>query len=176
MLSIIDMVIVLGQRNISFHGHGWSKELKREDGNFDFFLHWKSRFDPILSEHLKSAKKNALYLSPMIRNELIDLAGVEVKEIILNEVRSAGWFSVMADECTDVATQEQMSICVQFVESKHPQVREEFVGFVQLENTGAASITAAILQFLKDCNLNIVRGQRYDGASVMAGKVSGVSA
>ena len=30
MLSIIDMVVVLGQRNIPFRGHGWSRELKKE--------------------------------------------------------------------------------------------------------------------------------------------------
>ena len=116
----------------------------------------------------------------MIQNELIALAGLEVKESILKDVRSAGWFSVMADECTDVATLEQMSMCIRFVDEStpdQPQVREEFVGFVQLDRTSAAFISEAILQFLKDCNLNIsnLRGQGYDGASVMAGKVSGVS-
>ena len=177
MLSMINMVMVLGQKNIPFRGHGSSRELKREDGNFDFFLHWKSPFYPVLSDHLQSAKKNALYLSPVIQNELIDLAGLVVKESILNDVRSAGWFSVMADECTDVATLEQMSICIRFVDRKTLQVREEFVGFVQLDNTDAASISTAILPFLKECNLSIgsLRGQVYDGASVMAGKASGVS-
>ena len=43
----------------------------------------------------------------MIQNELIAFAGLEVKESIVNDVRSARWFSVMADECTDVATLEQ---------------------------------------------------------------------
>ena len=113
----------------------------------------------------------------MIQNDA--LVGLEVKESILDDVRLAGWFSVMADECTDVATLEQMSMCIRFVDESHsdPQVREEFVGFVQLDSTDAAFISEAILQFLKDCNLNIsnLRGQGYDGASVMAGKVSGVS-
>lgn len=64
----------------------------------------------------------------MIQNELITLAGLEVKESILDDVRSAGWLSVMADECTDVATLEQMSMCIRFVDESHsdqPQVREE---------------------------------------------------
>ena len=136
--------------------------------------------DPLLSDHLQFAKKNASYLSPVIQNELIALAGLEVKESILKDVRSAGWFSVMADECTDVATLEQMSMCIRFVDEStpdQPQVREEFVGFVQLDRTSVAFISEAILQFLKDCNLNIsnLHGQGYDGASVMASKVSGVS-
>ena len=87
----------------------------------------------------------------------------------------------MADESTDVSTLEQMSICLRFVDESHPhqpEVREEFIGFVQLEKTDADSISKSILEFLENCNLDIsnLRGQGYDGASVMAGKVSGVSA
>ena len=37
LLSIIDFVIVLGQRNIPFRGHEWDKASKRENDNFDFF-------------------------------------------------------------------------------------------------------------------------------------------
>ena len=37
LLSIIDLVIVLGQRNIPFRGHEWDKASKRKNGNFDFF-------------------------------------------------------------------------------------------------------------------------------------------
>ena len=79
----------------------------------------------------------------MIQNELIALAGLEVKESILDDVRLAGWFSVMADECTDVATLEQMSMCIRFVDESHsdPQVREEFVRFVQLDSTDAVFIS-----------------------------------
>lgn len=40
VLSIIDVVIALGQWNIPFRGHSWSKELKKEDGNFEYFLRW----------------------------------------------------------------------------------------------------------------------------------------
>ncbi len=112
LLSIIDVVIALGQRNVPFRGHGWNKESRREDGNFDYFLHWKSHFDPVLKEHLQHGKRNASYKSPKIQNELIDLAGLEVRDSILCDARSAIWFSVMADECTDVATLEQMSMCI----------------------------------------------------------------
>lgn len=40
------------------------------------------------------------------------------------------------------------------------------------------SIFNAIVNFMKDCNLDIrcLRGQGYDGASVISEKVSGVSA
>ena len=46
-----------------------------------------------------------------------------------------------------------------------------------MENASAESITDAILKKLSECNLDVknLRGQGYDGASVMSGKVSGVS-
>ena len=58
-----------------------------------------------------------------------------------------------------------------------PAVREEFHGFVDLEHTNAAYVSQAILIFLLDCDLTLdnLPGQGYDGASVIAGKVSGVS-
>jgi hypothetical protein len=58
---------------------------------------------PVLQAHLKNAVYNAKYLSKDIQNELIELAGEEVLHSILCRARSAKWFSVMADECTDVA-------------------------------------------------------------------------
>ena len=176
IMSIIDIIIVLGQRNIPLRGHSWSKDTRSEDGNFEYFLQWKAE-DPCLQQHIKSCRKNASYKSAHIQNELIDLAGMEVRDIILHDIRSSVWFSVMADECTDISTVEQMSICIRFVD-RTPAVREEDLGFVQLESTNAESISKSILDFLSSCSLDIcnLQGQGYDGASVMASKVSGVSA
>jgi hypothetical protein len=42
ILQIINIVVVLGQQNIPFHGHTWNKETKSEDGNFTRFLRWKA--------------------------------------------------------------------------------------------------------------------------------------
>ena len=70
-----------------------------------------------------------------------------MRDTILCEIRSAGWYSVMADECTDVATIEQMSVCIRFVDDK-PEVREEFLGFVKLGRTDAESISSSLLTFL----------------------------
>ena len=48
---------------------------------------------------------------------------------------------------------------------------------MQLKDTNAATISEAILKFLGECNLDLsnLRGQGYDRASVIAGKVAGVS-
>ena len=68
---------------------------------------------------------------------------MDIKDKILDDVRSARWFTVMANECTDVSTLEQMCMCFRFVdESKlhQPEIREEFVGFVKPQKTDADTI------------------------------------
>ena len=73
MLPIIDVVIVLDKCNEPFRGHNWDKTTHRDDGNFDFFLHWRAELDPVLKGHLQTSKKNASYTSPQVQNELIEL-------------------------------------------------------------------------------------------------------
>ena len=72
-------VVALGKRNIPFRGHTWNKETKRE---LIFFINWKAKFDPVLKSHLSHCSKNATYTSSVIQNELIKLAGDEVKSSI----------------------------------------------------------------------------------------------
>ena len=44
IMSIIDVVVALGKRGIAFWGN-WDRDTKTEDGNFSFFVDWKSGFD-----------------------------------------------------------------------------------------------------------------------------------
>ena len=53
LMSLIDIIVVFGQRNIPFRGYKWNKQTKREDANFNFFAHWKAEFHPVLKEHLQ---------------------------------------------------------------------------------------------------------------------------
>ena len=58
ILSIIDIIISLGQRGIPLRGN-WNSSEKEEDGNFSFSVGWKSKFDAELKDHLKHACANA---------------------------------------------------------------------------------------------------------------------
>ncbi|CAC5377290.1 unnamed protein product [Mytilus coruscus] len=46
LLAIIDVIVSLRQRNITLRGN-WDKELKKEDGNFQYFVDWVAKFDEI---------------------------------------------------------------------------------------------------------------------------------
>ena len=77
-------------------------------------------------------------------------AGLEIRQQILDDAKAARWYSVMADECTDTPSHEQMEICIRFADEStctSPEIREEFLGFVELERTDAGHVTQAILSF-----------------------------
>ncbi|CAN7999509.1 unnamed protein product, partial [Ixodes pacificus] len=102
-----------------------------------------------------------------------------LKEEIVSEANRAVAFSVLADETADIGGTEQLSIGVRFIDKAGDEacVREQFMGFVALEQLNSACIAATILQFLKDAGLvlsNLV-GQGYDGCSTMAGREGGVN-
>ncbi len=174
ILSIIDIILTLGQRGIAFRGN-WDKEEKSEDGNFVFFVNWKSTFHQDLKEHLASATDNARYTSPKIQNEIIRLCEQSIREKILSCIPK--YWSLMADETQDCSTLEQLSICVRYVNSVG-EICEDFLGFVKLEKMDAESIANALLSTVEGWGLDMstLVAQGYDGAAVMSSSKNGVQA
>ena len=115
ILSIIDVLISLGQRGIPLRGN-WNSSEKVEDGNFVFFVGWKSQFDAELKDHLEHACSNAKYTSPTIQNQIIELCEVSIREKILSQISS--YWSLLADETQDCSSAEQVSVCARYVDTK----------------------------------------------------------
>jgi hypothetical protein len=117
-----------------------------------------------------------MYKSKTTENEIIDICGDLITKKITNEICKARFFSVLADEAADCGKLEQLSL-VRFVDETH-RIREQFLGFLQCNRglSGDATIATTIKDFLRDQNLPIddCRGQGYDGARNMAGRLSGV--
>ena len=172
ILSIIDVILALGQRGIAFRGN-WDKEEKSEDGNFAYFVNWKSRFHQDLKEHLASASDNAKYTSPRIQNEVIRLCEQCTREKILSYIPK--YWNLMADETQDCSTAEQLSVCVQYVNSVG-EICEDFLEFVKLEKMDAQSIANALLFTVEGWRLvmSTLVAQGYDGAAVMSSSRKGV--
>ncbi|CAG2214354.1 unnamed protein product [Mytilus edulis] len=174
--KIIEVILLCGRQNIPLRGH------VEERSNFMAILHEKAKADNILSDHLAfSAASRAKYTSPDIQNELVELCGTEVLNQVIGACKSASCFAVIADECTDKATKEQMSLCLRVLDVEKNNtviIREEFVGFRHAESVKGAAISDLIVRFLADLELDInkIRAQCYDGAANMAGKYSGVQA
>jgi len=95
----------------------------------------------------------------------------------IKKLQQNGWFSLIGDETTDVSTKEQLAIFFRTV-GKDLEPEDIYMGFVEVTSTTAESLEAVILDALTRFNLEpqMCRGQAYDGASNMAGKLSGLQA
>ncbi len=83
------------------------------------------------------------YISPPIVNEIITIMGQSVLRKLLAEINAALWFSIIADEATDISHNEQMSLFIRWVDSGY-NIHEETIGLIQLPDTKAATIFDAI--------------------------------
>ena len=63
-------------------------------------------------------KKTDNYMSPSIQNECLKLTGLNILRMVGKNVQDdAVCFSIMADECTDIANNKQFTICLRCVGS-----------------------------------------------------------
>ncbi len=182
--SIAETVIFCGRQGIGLRGHrdDW-KHLNEtphsNPGNFVALLRFRvDSGDHVLADHLTSAGANALYTSKTVQNELIDVCGEIIRSTILDRIRAAGVFSIMADEATDAANKEQLAICIRYVDRNTMKIEERFMCFSECETgvTGQA-IADRLLGHLVTWQLpaSQLRGQTYDGAGAMAGKRKGAA-
>ena len=102
--------------------------------------------------------------------------GNQIRNDILEEVKEAKYFSVIADEVCDVSNKEQLSILLRC--ALDGCVKEVFMDFVFVDRITGSVIAEAILQCLSQWNLSLanLRGQYYDGSSNMTGARSGCKA
>ena len=118
---------------------------------------------------------NQTWHSPSIQNEVIAIAARHITQDLITEIQHAGYFSVLADEAADSSRKSQMSVVIRFVDA-NMQIREEFMGFVELESWTGQGIADTLKNFLSTTlglDLNLLRGQGYDGAGAMAGSSKG---
>ena len=120
---------------------------------------------------------NARYTSKTIQNEMPEVVGDHIRELILSDIKQARFFSLLADEVTDISNQEQVSVAVKYV-GKQSEVREVFVDLVSVERITGQALADALIDRLTSWGLRLenLRGQAYDGASNMSGSKNGCQA
>ena len=187
--QIILAVEFLTKQGLAFRGHRDDKvDFSNEDtnrGNFIATLQLMAKTDPVLNEHLHSAKRNAKYTSKTIQNEIAHIYASKIREKITKPIRdNALPYTVIADETTDAfLNQEILTLCLRFVDlslAPNPQIRECLLTFIHLQRANAVGISKKILEALTDPSISLdtskICGQAYDGASVMSSDKAGVQA
>ena len=80
----------------------------------------------------------------------------------------------MADECQDVTSHEELSICCRWVVNGRPE--EHFMTVLNVSSANAEAITKELTSYLeeKEFDCRKLVGQAYNGAATFAGVHTGV--
>ena len=130
--------------------------------------------DEALKQHLITTGRNSTYISPGSQNQIIAAICAVVRRQVVTEVKAARYFSIMADETTDFSHQEQLAVCVRYVQRE--AVFERFLCFELAPDLTGKGLAAQLLSVLDAAGLdkNDLVGQGYDGAAAMSGQHNGV--
>lgn len=131
-------------------------------------------FEKVNKVVLKNAPKTSQMTSHMIQKDLINSCAKETTRLVIDDLGD-DYFAILADESSDVYQQEQLALCLRYVD-KQGRVIERFLNIVHVENTTALTLKTAIESLLMDHSLSLtwIRGQGYDGASNMKGQANGL--
>ncbi|KAL4153370.1 hypothetical protein QTP88_001203 [Uroleucon formosanum] len=175
LIPIIECVVLCGQQEIALRGHRDSGKINEfeNQGNFRAILKYKSHGDIFLNNILEEGN-GYKYISSKIQNEIVCICDQLILKEIVEKVDAAEGFAVLADKTTDIATKEQLTLCVRFIDCNN-KINESFLKFVIIHSLTGTHLASAIINGLKSCGINFEHliGQGYNGASNMSGKYKG---
>ena len=171
--TVAEVLLLCSKQEIAFRGHDESSE-SHNKGNFKEILSLVAKHDPVVAERLFHGPRNAVYTSPKMQNDIINIMARIVRQKICTSVQEAGFYSILADETKDMSKQEQLSIVIRYVHGT--SVVERFLTFVIASDLTAEHLSKYILDTLALHNLDVsmIVSQGFDGASVMSGRCSDV--
>ena len=129
-----------------------------------------------LKRFTEKAGKNAHYTSKDAVVGFVEALGLWVDKVLLDRLHKAQYFSLLADECTDISTLEELSIVCRWVENGLPV--EHFIEIIPLKKADARSIYETLVDCLRTKGVQISKliGMGFDGANTFSGKHNGVQA
>ncbi len=171
LMKLLHCIRYLARQGLAFRGH--HEDSFAFEGNLYQLLLLQASDSPQLATWIKKRD----YISPAIVNEIITLCGNTVLRQLLGDIQAAKYFSLIADEATDISHNAQICIAIRWVDSSY-EVHEAAIGLLQLPDTNAFTLFSVVKDCLLRCSLPITNciGQVYDGASNMSGVRSGVQA
>lgn len=169
LLKVVKSVKYLLRQGLPFRGHN------DNEGNFQQLLQMQSQHDPALRSWLQ---RTTNFTSHECIEEIQNIYSHSVIRSIIESVKHSGIFAIVADGTQDITSNEQLSVCIRYVDEQL-QVHENFVGFHEHDTvTTGRAIAAAIKDIILRLGLDAtnIRAQTYDGAANMDGAYNGCQA
>lgn len=166
LLKILSLMKFLARQGQAIRGHSY------EEGNFQALLQLQCEDS---NEFRQWISRKVSFVSHDIQNEYLQIMAHHVLRALLAKIRHAQYFSLIADEVTDQGRKHQLGISIRWVDENFC-IYEDFMELCEMPDGDAECITKIIRDCLCRLSLPLVacRGQCYDGASVMSGRIAGV--
>ena len=176
---VITIILTLASLSLDFRGHREEyKDRICDGGNFLGLVALLAEYDEVLSEVVALPARATKYLSAAIQNELIDLLAKAVRSSFVKKSNASPFWLIILDSLSDVFRVDQLSVVIRWVqiEGDNCSVVESFMGFVKVTSPDAKGIASTAKKFIETLGIDFgkIRGQGYDGASVMSGVHAGV--
>ena len=169
LIHLIRAIIYLAIGALALRGHDESAT----SSNPGIFLRILALMESISGDfaNLRSKRKakskyQPLWTHPRNQKDLIKAVRSRLTAKIHEEIGSDfPYFSILADETSDVAKTEFMTMSIRYVHCKSGDIMERVLGTVKVKETTAETIASAILEILQfhKLELKYARGQGYDG-------------
>ena len=127
----------------------------------------------VVSDHIK-LQQNLTYTSPSSVSDIIESLAFAFEDEVLQSLRKATYFTLLADESSDDAHRAQFAIITRFW--RDGSIQDCFLGIVRLARTDAESLMTAIETFLVAKGIDIKKAAfvGFDGCNTMSGVNKGV--
>ena len=130
-----------------------------------------------MSAHLRESNTRAMYVSTASTDEFITCLSDFLEEGFINRLTATREFSLLADETTNIASRAELAILIRYVDSDCHQVKEEFLGVVEVVGSkGAEALCQIICEVRREkgVDINQLRFNGFDGTNTMSGEISGL--
>ncbi|CAH2319537.1 zinc finger MYM-type 1-like [Pelobates cultripes] len=176
---LLSVIVFLAERGLAFRGDDQTIG-SPHNGNYLGILELLSEYDAFLAQHIQTkankGKGCTSYLSANVCEELIQITGDKILEVVISHIKMAKYYSVSVDSAEDSSHTDQLTVIIRYLEENRPV--ERFVTFLPSTGHKGEEMADALLAFLNSVGLTIqeCRGQSYDNASNMSGHYKGMQA
>ncbi|XP_057705172.1 uncharacterized protein LOC130923456 [Corythoichthys intestinalis] len=175
MLSeIIDRIKFCDAFEFSLHNQNESKGFENP-AVFRVLVDFAAALETDLHEHLQNIVFEGI--SKTLQNELLDCMSLVLREGIVEEIQSADYVSIQADQIMDISAQCHLALVFRYIDKSH-DVHERLFELMPLRHATTDSIATMLLDQLSvvipDHQKKKLICQAYDGSSVINDTVSSV--
>ncbi|XP_050065711.1 zinc finger MYM-type protein 1-like [Aphis gossypii] len=184
LIRILSIIQFLATNNDSFRGSS-DVLYTKNNGKFLGLIEMSAKFDPVILEHvnrIKNKETHVHYLGYEIQDELIKMMAAEVKQRIIDSIKTAKYFSIIMNTTPDISHNEQLTILIRIINMDNknttsaPVINEYFLDFINVKSTTGLNLSEILISQLKIYNIDLkdCRGQAYDNGSNMIEQYKGL--